>query len=140
MNAEKYKEMVVSKEKSMMSLLGVNGQRVKAYTQMLGLSALWELGQNARIQQARASFMKSDIIRLIRDPNNITFRIRLLRCHVFVILYYGTEVWTLTDSMWKSWHSKCGAIIECSVYLGWTEYVKLMLFTEWIKKWKHYLQ
>ena len=119
-NIEKTQWMVISKNINITNNsadIRINGdivQRVQAY-KYLGcwVNEKWDLLQEikCRIEQARTSFRKMQKVLTNRELK-ITLRIRLLRCYVFSILFYGMEAWTLTETMCKR-HLKCGLTAEC---------------------------
>ena len=108
-NIEKTQWMVISKNINITNNsadIRINGdivQRVQAY-KYLGcwVNEKWDLLQEikCRIEQARTSFRKMQKVLTNRELK-ITLRIRLLRCYVFSILFYGMEAWTLTETMCK---------------------------------------
>jgi len=58
----------------------------------------WDHSQEirCRIEKARDAFIK--ISKLFKSHNH---KVKLLRCYVFSILYYGMQSWTLTEATQK---------------------------------------
>jgi hypothetical protein len=76
-------------------------ERVGKYT-YLGtiVNEQWDHSQEikSRIEKARGAF--NNMSRLFKSHNlDLNIKVRLLRCYVFSVLYYGVESWTITDAM-----------------------------------------
>lgn len=104
LNISKTKAMVISKNGELPANLSTGNQQIQQVSSFRYLGCLlnskWDSTQEirSRIEQARAAFSNMKKVLTSRDLS-IPLRIRLLRCYVFPILYYGMEGWTLTKAM-----------------------------------------
>ena len=100
MNISKTKFMVISKDRiGNCQLLIKNApvERVEKFTYLGTIVIQWDHSQEikSRIEKARGAY--NNMSKLFRSHNlKLDIKVRLLRCYVFSILYYGVESWTLT--------------------------------------------
>lgn len=105
-NINKTKFMIISKNTNTRGQLFIRNipiQRVSEFT-YLGtvVNEQWDHSQEikVRIEKARSAFKSMD--KLFKSHNlNLEIKIRLLRCYILSILYYGVESWTLTKATEK---------------------------------------
>lgn len=105
LNIKKTKFMKISKNNNTNEILRVGSQaieRVKRYT-YLGTLITENNDYTAeikiRIEKARTNFMKMKKVLCSRDLT-LGLKLRLTKCYVHSVLYYGVESWTLnTDAM-----------------------------------------
>jgi hypothetical protein len=105
-NITKTKFMIISKNKVRDAQLLINNtpvDRVKQYNYLgTTVNEQWDHSQEikCRIEKARSAF--NNMAKLFKSHNlNLEIKVRLLRCYIFSILYYGVESWTLTEAMEK---------------------------------------
>lgn len=103
LNAKKTKTMIISKNSNVDAQFYAEDtllQRVESFY-YLGcyLNESWDHSKEVRIriERARSSFYRMKKV-LCSLSLNLQLRLRVLRCYVFSILYYGAEAWTLTDN------------------------------------------
>ena len=103
MNIRKTKFMVVSREvvDAQLTIAGERVEKVHAF-KYLGcwLNERWDYTQEvrARIEQARGSFEKMRKL-VCRRELSLKCRLRIIRCYVLPVLFYGIEGWTLTKKL-----------------------------------------
>lgn len=102
-NINKTKFMVISKETGGRYNLIINNKPIERVTQFSYLGTMinedWDHSQEIRIriEKARAAF--NQMAKVFKSHSlNIGIKIRLLRCYIFSILFYGMESWTLTEA------------------------------------------
>ena len=129
LNIKKTKWMVISKNQVGGGILQVQNQqieRVQSY-KYLGcqVNENWDNMQEvrARIEQARASFVRMKSVLCCRSLS-LSVRIRVLRCYVFSILYYGIEAWTLTEAMCKKLEAFEMWTYRRMLKISWTDRVR----------------
>lgn len=103
-NTDKTKIMVIKKQQdqvpSSLYIKGNKVKQVKTYT-YLGtvINQQWDHSQEikCRIEKARKGF--NDMSKLFKSHDvGLHTKIRMIRCYVFSVLYYGMEAWTLTEA------------------------------------------
>uniref|UniRef100_A0A8D8SMX4 Craniofacial development protein 2 n=1 Tax=Cacopsylla melanoneura TaxID=428564 RepID=A0A8D8SMX4_9HEMI len=105
-NISKTKCMVISKKQDIYGTIFIDGtplERVKQYTYLgTNVNDDWDHSREIRIriEKARAAFIKMKKVFTSHDLQ-LSTKLRLLRCYVFSILFYGVESWTLTEASSK---------------------------------------
>ena len=105
-NTSKTKFMIIRRKQGTRGILLVDGtplEKVNKYTYLgTNIDDEWNhsLEIRTRIEKARAAFTKMKKVFTSHDLQ-LTTKIRLLRCYVFSILFYGVESWTLTEASTK---------------------------------------
>lgn len=119
--------MKISKNNNTNEILTVGGQqieRVKKYT-YLGTIITENNDYTAeirvRIEKARANFVKMKKILCSKDLT-LALKIRLTKCYVHSVLYYGVELWTLKQE----------AINRLNAFEMWT--YRRMLRVSWVDR------
>lgn len=96
--------MIISKDKIPYVHLNINGNHIERVHKYKYLGTIindqWDHSQKikCRIEKSRAVF--NGMANVLKSHNlNMDIKLRLLRCYVFSVLYYGVESWTLTGAM-----------------------------------------
>ena len=103
LNIKKTCFTIISRENSQGNLR-INGEKVQRVQNYRYLGTIVndknDCSQEikARIGQARSTFNQMRNVLCNRDLS-LTLRIRLLKCYVFSVLFYGVEAWTLKQDM-----------------------------------------
>ena len=102
-NTDKTKLMVISKNRIPTCHLIINNKRIEQVSKYSYLGTIvneqWEQSQEikSRTERARAVFNKMKNIFTSHDLT-MTIKMKLIRCYVFSVLFYGVESWTLTKA------------------------------------------
>uniref|UniRef100_A0A8D8UV16 Craniofacial development protein 2 n=2 Tax=Cacopsylla melanoneura TaxID=428564 RepID=A0A8D8UV16_9HEMI len=106
LNTKKTKYMIITKSNIPPENLYVDGEqleRVNKYTYLgtnVTCTADYCSEIKIRIEKARAAFVKIKKMLCSRDLS-LDLRVRMLKCYVFSVLYYGVETWTLNKECEK---------------------------------------
>ena len=128
MNISKTKLMIISKNNIQNCHITIKGkylERVKRYTYLgTNINDQWDHSQEIknRIERARAVYNK--MAKLFTSHYlNINTKLRLLRCYVFSVLFYGVESWTLTETTSKKLEAFELWLYRRILRVSWTEKV-----------------
>lgn len=127
LNIRKTKFMKISKNNNTNEILMVGGQqieRVKKYTYLgtiITENNDYTTEIRVRIEKARANFVKMKKILCSKDLT-LALRLRLTKCYVRSVLYYGVESWTLKQE----------AINRLNAFEMWT--YRRMLKSSWVDR------
>lgn len=104
LNEKKTKLMVISKIQQHPGNLTIHGEVIEKVEKYKYLGTIINESNDyteeikSRIAQSRNTFNKMRNVLCSRDLN-MKLKIRLLRCYVFAVLYYGMEAWTLKKNI-----------------------------------------
>ena len=128
LNASKTKWMIISKRQHPPMRLTINGQdidQVETYTYLgTTVNAKWDQASEirSRIEKARAAFNNMKKLFTSKDIS-LQLKLRLVRCYVFSVLFYGVEAWTTTEATLKKLESFEMWIYRRILKIPWTDHI-----------------
>ena len=140
LNIKKTCFMVISKEKSQGNLI-INGEVIQRVHKCRYLGTIFSDSSDcsqeikARIGQARSAFNQMRNVLCNRDLR-LTLRIRLLKCYVFSVLFYGMEAWTLKQDTIKRLEAFEMWAYRRILRVSWMKKVTNLEILRRIDKWK----
>ncbi|KAL1447598.1 hypothetical protein WDU94_009869 [Cyamophila willieti] len=102
-NIQKTKFMTISKVQNIQCSLKIEGntiERVKQYTYLgTNVNEDWDHSREIKIRIEKARSVYNRMKKVFRSHDlTMDTKVRLLRCYVFSVLFYGVEAWTLTEA------------------------------------------
>jgi len=105
-----------------------NIDEVETYTYLATkVNAKWHQPSEirSRVEMARAAWHNMKKLFTSKDTS-LQLKLRLVRCYIFSVLFYGVEAWTTTEATLKRLESFEMGIYRRILKISWTEHITSM--------------